>query len=80
MQLLIQGVQQLDVQGLQILVTSGGMASSAATKSNARSRAQGLEILSDAKLLLKEGKRYALVGRNGTGKSSGFASALISLY
>ncbi|KAG6006305.1 hypothetical protein E4U21_007187, partial [Claviceps maximensis] len=57
----------LDVQGLQILVTSGGTAS----KTNSRSRVQGLEILSDAKLLLKQGNRYALIGRNGTGKSSG---------
>lgn len=30
----------------------------------------GLEILSNAELSLKEGRRYALVGRNGTGKSS----------
>ncbi|KAG5981680.1 hypothetical protein E4U55_002689 [Claviceps digitariae] len=62
--------RELDVEGLHILVTSGGMASSAASKSNSRSRSQGLEILSDAKLFLKEGKRYALVGRNGTGKST----------
>lgn len=65
-------MQQLDVEGLQILVTSGSVTSSTATKSTSRSRAQGLEILSDAKLLLKQGKRYALVGRNGTGKSSEF--------
>ncbi|KAG5999829.1 hypothetical protein E4U43_001835 [Claviceps pusilla] len=62
--------RELDVEGLQILVTSGSVTSSTATKSTSRSRTQGLEILSDAKLLLKEGKRYALVGRNGTGKST----------
>ncbi|KAG5919414.1 hypothetical protein E4U42_006528 [Claviceps africana] len=62
--------RELDVEGLQILVTSDGMASSTATKSNSRSRGQGLEILSDAKLFLREGRRYALIGRNGTGKST----------
>ncbi|KAG6107919.1 hypothetical protein E4U31_008100 [Claviceps sp. LM219 group G6] len=57
-------------RGLQILVTSGDTAFSATAKRTSKSRSQGLEILSDAKLLLKEGQRYALVGRNGTGKST----------
>ncbi|KAG6315271.1 hypothetical protein E4U44_001455 [Claviceps purpurea] len=57
-------------RGLQILVTSGDTASSATAKRTSKSRSQGLEILSDAKLLLKEGQRYALIGRNGTGKST----------
>ncbi|KID92190.1 ABC transporter-like protein [Metarhizium guizhouense ARSEF 977] len=60
--------RELDVQGLHILVTSGEQASSTAKAKSKRSN--GLEILSNAKLLLKEGQRYALVGRNGTGKST----------
>ncbi|KFG88221.1 putative ABC ATPase [Metarhizium anisopliae] len=60
--------RELDVQGLHILVTSGEQASSTAKAKSKRS--DGLEILSNAKLLLKEGQRYALVGRNGTGKST----------
>jgi len=66
---------QLDIDGLGITVTSsekGGAASTAKGKSKAR--AEGIEILSGAKLRLKEGQRYALVGRNGTGKSSALLS------
>ena len=33
-------------------------------------RGEGTEILNNAKLRLKPGQRYALLGRNGTGKSS----------
>lgn len=69
---------QLDVQGLHILVTSGEQASSTAKAKSKRS--DGLEILSNAKLLLKEGQRYALVGRNGTGKSSTLPSLPPSFY
>lgn len=58
---------QLDIQGLSITVTSSDKP--AGRKSKARS-AQGVEILSEASLRLKQGQRYALVGRNGTGKSS----------
>ncbi|GJN66790.1 hypothetical protein PCL_04329 [Purpureocillium lilacinum] len=63
--------RELDIDGLGITVTSsekGGAASTAKGKSKAR--AEGIEILSGAKLRLKEGQRYALVGRNGTGKST----------
>ncbi|TWU76593.1 hypothetical protein ED733_008054 [Metarhizium rileyi] len=60
--------RELDVQGLHILVTSGDKGSSTAKAKSKRS--DGLEILSNAKLLLKEGQLYALVGRNGTGKST----------
>lgn len=55
------------------MVTSGDKAEKsekAAGKSKGKSKSEGLEILSNAKLRLKEGQRYALVGRNGTGKSS----------
>jgi ABC-type multidrug transport system fused ATPase/permease subunit len=65
---------QLDVQGLQILVTSADRGGSSTAKAKSK-RSEGLEILSNAKLLLKEGQRYALVGRNGTGKSSTFLPA-----
>ncbi|CAK46523.1 uncharacterized protein An14g02750 [Aspergillus niger] len=60
---------QLDIKGLQILVTSGDKKSTAKGKSKAKSK-DGIEILSNAELSLKEGRRYALVGRNGTGKST----------
>ncbi|GKZ52870.1 hypothetical protein AnigIFM49718_003522 [Aspergillus niger] len=60
---------QLDIKGLQILVTSGDKKSTTKGKSKAKSK-DGIEILSNAELSLKEGRRYALVGRNGTGKSS----------
>ena len=33
-------------------------------------KGEGLEILSHAELRLKAGAHYALIGRNGTGKSS----------
>ncbi len=65
---------QLDIEGLNITVTSGGAAAAGdkATKSKGKGKAtaEGTEILSNAKLRLKAGSRYALVGRNGSGKSS----------
>ncbi|RFU74830.1 hypothetical protein TARUN_7399 [Trichoderma arundinaceum] len=65
--------RELDVDGLTIVVTSGEKAEKpekAAGKSKGKSKSEGLEILTNAKLRLKEGQRYALVGRNGTGKST----------
>jgi ABC-type multidrug transport system ATPase subunit len=59
---------QLDIEGLKITVTSGDGAGDKKAKS--RLKGDGVEILSDAKLRLKAGQRYALVGRNGSGKSS----------
>lgn len=69
---------QLDVEGLNITIKSASPASNdakassstAASKGRAKAKGEGIEILSNAKLRLKEGQRYALVGRNGTGKSS----------
>lgn len=58
---------QLDISGLFITVTSGDKPSG---RGKSKARSDGVEILSNAKLRLKEGQRYALVGRNGTGKSS----------
>ena len=58
---------QLDIDGVNITVTSGDKP---AGKGKAKGKSDGVEILSGAKLRLKEGQRYALVGRNGTGKSS----------
>jgi ABC-type sugar transport system ATPase subunit len=52
---------KLDIEGLTITLTS----SSAKSK-----KTGGVEILSDAQLRLKAGQRYALIGRNGCGKSS----------
>ncbi|OJJ77016.1 hypothetical protein ASPBRDRAFT_50004 [Aspergillus brasiliensis CBS 101740] len=60
--------RELDIKGLQILVTS---AEKPTTKGKTKARSKdGIEILSNANLVLKEGRRYALVGRNGTGKST----------
>jgi ABC-type polysaccharide/polyol phosphate transport system ATPase subunit len=53
---------------LNITVTSG--AGKAAAKPKGKARAEGLEILANATLKLKAGVHYALIGRNGTGKSS----------
>ncbi|EHK43218.1 uncharacterized protein TrAtP1_001575 [Trichoderma atroviride] len=65
--------RELDIDGLNIIVTSAEKVDKpekAAGKSKGKSKSDGLEILSNAKLRLKEGQRYALVGRNGTGKST----------
>ncbi|KAM5348157.1 hypothetical protein ACJ41O_007981 [Fusarium nematophilum] len=59
--------RELDIEGVTITVTSGDKP---AAKGKGKARAEGIEILNGAKLRLKEGQRYALVGRNGTGKSS----------
>lgn len=39
-------------------------------KPKGKARAEGLELLANATLKLKAGIHYALIGRNGTGKSS----------
>ncbi|KAK1146895.1 hypothetical protein N8T08_002221 [Aspergillus melleus] len=62
----------LDIDGIHITLISEEKPVDKG-KSKARSKAKskaGLEILSNARLQLKEGRRYALVGRNGTGKST----------
>jgi ABC-type polysaccharide/polyol phosphate transport system ATPase subunit len=61
---------QLDIEGLNITVTSGEK--TADRKGKGKAKGDGVEILSDAKLRLKAGQRYALIGRNGSGKSSEF--------
>lgn len=61
----------MDVDELNITVKSGPAAGSASKgRGKGRARAEGTEILSDAKLKLQAGQRYALLGRNGSGKSS----------
>ncbi|KAL7823004.1 P-loop containing nucleoside triphosphate hydrolase protein [Trichoderma gracile] len=65
--------RELDIDGLNIVVTSSEKvpkSEESTTKSKGKAKSDGLEILSNAKLRLKEGQRYALVGRNGTGKST----------
>ena len=57
---------------MHITVTSAAENAASTTKAKSKSRSEGLEILSNAELKLKEGQRYALVGRNGTGKSSAY--------
>lgn len=66
--------QQLDIEGLNITVTSAG-GEKVKGKGKGKASAEGTEILNNAKLRLKAGSRYALVGRNGSGKSSEFESA-----
>lgn len=60
-------MHKLDIEGITITVTSGEKPTA---KGKSKTKSGGVEILSGAKLRLKEGQRYALVGRNGTGKSS----------
>jgi len=58
-------------------VTSGDKApETTAKKSKAKAKSEGTEILVNAKLRLKGGQRYALLGRNGSGKSSKGAQLL----
>lgn len=59
--------QELDIEGLNITVTSSVKS---AVKPKGKSKAEGLEILSNASLRLKAGICYALIGKNGTGKST----------
>lgn len=69
---LVPGLQ-LDIEGLNITVTSAdsGPKGTATAKAKGKAKAsEGTEILSNAKLRLKAGSRYALIGRNGSGKSS----------
>jgi ABC-type transport system involved in cytochrome bd biosynthesis fused ATPase/permease subunit len=61
--------RELDIEGLYITVTAG-TSDKATTKARGKTKNDGLELLSNAKLRLKAGQRYALVGRNGSGKSS----------
>ncbi|KAK7956893.1 ABC transporter [Apiospora aurea] len=61
--------RELDIEGLNIVVASG-YHSTAKGKGKAKARSDGTEILSNASLRLKAGQRYALLGRNGTGKST----------
>jgi hypothetical protein len=63
-------IDQLNIEGLNITVTSGRGRS--AEKPKGKARAEGLELLSNTTLRLKAGICYALIGRNGTGKSSEF--------
>ncbi|PHH82483.1 hypothetical protein CDD82_5819 [Ophiocordyceps australis] len=58
---------ELDIDGLSITVKTSDNAS---TKAKAKRGSDGVELLSNARLRLKQGQRYALVGQNGTGKST----------
>lgn len=61
--------RELDIEGLNITVTSSAR-DKPKGKGKGKAAAEGTEILNNAKLRLKAGSRYALVGRNGSGKSS----------
>ncbi|KAK8118656.1 uncharacterized protein PG998_003282 [Apiospora kogelbergensis] len=62
--------RELDIESLSIVVTSGAQSTTAKGRGKSKVRSEGTEILSNAKLRLKAGQRYALLGRNGTGKST----------
>ncbi|CAN8102874.1 unnamed protein product [Discula destructiva] len=70
--------RELDIEGLNLTVTSSPGAASSASKTaggkakanKATKLAEGTEVLANAKLRLKAGQRYALIGKNGCGKSS----------
>jgi ABC-type polysaccharide/polyol phosphate transport system ATPase subunit len=72
---------KLDIEGLHITVTSGPSQNSsnagARKAAKGKARSEGTEILNNATLRLKPGQRYALVGRNGSGKSSTLARPLV---
>ena len=68
---------KLDIEGLNITVTSGGKSG---VKPKGKQRAEGLETLGNASLKLKAGVHYALIGRNGTGKSSQCVPMLRSIF
>ncbi|TXC08242.1 hypothetical protein FocTR4_00004238 [Fusarium oxysporum f. sp. cubense] len=57
--------RELDIEGLDISITSSGKPTH---QGKTKTEGEGVELLSNAKLRLK-GARYALVGKNGTGKS-----------
>ncbi|KZF25583.1 putative ABC transporter [Xylona heveae TC161] len=72
---------EVDVQGLSILIGSADQNSNdissneaASTKTKdkikAKLKSKGRELVTDAHLRLKGGRHYGLVGRNGTGKST----------
>ncbi|KAK7738847.1 hypothetical protein SLS63_002184 [Diaporthe eres] len=63
----------LDIEGLNITVASAGPPGVKTPGGKGKAKAaksEGTEILSNAKLRLKAGQRYSLVGKNGSGKST----------
>lgn len=62
--------RELDVEGLSITVATSSTAGGTKAKAKGKAQADGAEVLGNAKLRLKAGQRYALIGKNGTGKSS----------
>ncbi|KAI8956383.1 ABC transporter [Xylaria longipes] len=68
--------RELDIEGLNITVRSGGSAKAGSSSiggkkvAKGKARSEGTEILYNATLRLKAGQRYALIGRNGSGKST----------
>ncbi|EED21426.1 ABC ATPase, putative [Talaromyces stipitatus ATCC 10500] len=66
--------REVDIQGLNITVHSPQQSSTETTekkpKAKSKSKADGLELISNADLKLKAGVHYGLVGRNGSGKST----------
>ncbi|KAJ5131505.1 uncharacterized protein N7515_007544 [Penicillium bovifimosum] len=66
--------REIDVEGLNIIVTSSAGSTEDASKPKAKGKSKakpaGRELISDAHLRLKAGVHYGLLGRNGTGKST----------
>ena len=64
--------KDIEIKGLTITIASANpeTTSSSTTKGKSKAKSEGLEILNGAELRLKAGTHYALLGRNGTGKST----------
>ncbi|KAI0967604.1 ABC transporter [Xylaria arbuscula] len=73
----VPNYRELDIEGLNITVTSGPSSKTKSSSSGSgkkagkgKARSEGTEIMDNATLRLKAGQRYALIGRNGSGKST----------
>ncbi|KAI9744781.1 MAG: hypothetical protein M1818_001706 [Claussenomyces sp. TS43310] len=62
--------QELDIEGLNLTVTSANIHNKTALRAKGKARGEGLELLNSAILKLKPGVHYGLIGRNGSGKST----------
>lgn len=59
----------MDIAGLNLAIVPSNSASKT-KRTKGKGAGHELELLSNAELRLKTGVHYALLGRNGTGKSS----------
>ncbi|RPA87278.1 P-loop containing nucleoside triphosphate hydrolase protein [Ascobolus immersus RN42] len=62
--------EELDIDGLNIAVTSASASEPGKAKGKGKAKSEGLELLNNATLKLKPGVHYGLIGKNGTGKTT----------